>query len=62
MLKLSSADLQKIIAPYNITSICKALDMFWHYQLLDPMNTSSLKMIDTSSYCNINNPKEKEKV
>ena len=32
------------------------------YELLDPMNMSPLKTIDTSNYCNINNPKEKEKV
>ena len=36
--------------------------MSWRYELLDPMNTSPLKMIDTSNYCNINNPKENEKV
>ena len=36
--------------------------MSWLYELLDPMNTSPLKMIDTSNYCNINNPKENEKV
>ena len=30
------------------------------YELLDPMNMSPLKTIDTSNYCNINNPKEKE--
>jgi len=36
--------------------------MSWLYELLDPMNMSPLKTIDTSNYCNINNPKEKEKV
>ena len=36
--------------------------MSWHYELLYPLNTSPLKMIDTSNYFNINNPLEKEKV
>jgi hypothetical protein len=36
--------------------------MSWLYELLDPMNISPLKMIDTSNYCNIINPRAKEKV
>ena len=36
--------------------------MSWLYELLNPMNMSPLKTIDTSNYSNINNPKARAKV
>ena len=36
--------------------------MSWFYELLNPMNMSPLKKIDTSNYSNINNSEARENV
>ena len=38
-------------------SYLSGIKMAWLYELLDPMNMSPLKTIDTSNYSNMNNPK-----